>query len=114
MNFETSLVLIRSQSGSPIENSNSGNWESDVSDVGGWFVVVDLVGKLIQVQKPTDLERATNGFKKKLGAGGFGMVYKGILASGKVVAVKQLEGVEQGEKHFRIEVGTVIGTHHLN
>lgn len=32
-------------------------------------------------------------------------------ANGIVVAVKQLEGVEHGEKHFRIEVGTISGTH---
>ncbi|XP_057973328.1 G-type lectin S-receptor-like serine/threonine-protein kinase At1g34300 [Malania oleifera] len=61
-----------------------------------------------------DLERATKGFKDKLGAGGFGAVYKGILANRTVVAVKQLEGIEQGEKQFRMEVATISSTHHLN
>ncbi|KAJ4966871.1 hypothetical protein NE237_018720 [Protea cynaroides] len=61
-----------------------------------------------------ELRRATKEFKEKLGAGGFGTVYKGILANKTVVAVKQLEGIEQGEKQFRMEVATISSTHHLN
>nr|KAJ0226711.1 hypothetical protein LSAT_V11C100003750 [Lactuca sativa] len=61
-----------------------------------------------------DLQRATKGFKEKLGSGGFGAVYRGVLANRTVVAVKQLEGIEQGEKQFRMEVATISSTHHLN
>ncbi|XP_073052728.1 G-type lectin S-receptor-like serine/threonine-protein kinase At1g34300 [Primulina eburnea] len=61
-----------------------------------------------------ELNKATRGFKEKLGAGGFGAVYKGVLANRTVVAVKQLEGIEQGEKQFRMEVATISSTHHLN
>lgn len=61
-----------------------------------------------------ELQRATRGFKEKLGAGGFGAVYKGVLANRTIVAVKQLEGIEQGEKQFRMEVATISSTHHLN
>ncbi|XP_042508877.1 G-type lectin S-receptor-like serine/threonine-protein kinase At1g34300 [Macadamia integrifolia] len=61
-----------------------------------------------------ELQRSTKGFKEKLGAGGFGAVYKGILANKTMVAVKQLEGIEQGEKQFRMEVATISSTHHLN
>ncbi|XP_031288301.1 G-type lectin S-receptor-like serine/threonine-protein kinase At1g34300 [Pistacia vera] len=61
-----------------------------------------------------ELERSTKGFKEKLGAGGFGAVYRGILANKTIVAVKQLEGIEQGEKQFRMEVATISSTHHLN
>ena len=61
-----------------------------------------------------ELQRATRGFKEKLGAGGFGAVYKGVLTNRTVVAVKQLEGIEQGEKQFRMEVATISSTHHLN
>ncbi|KAG2304483.1 hypothetical protein Bca52824_033134 [Brassica carinata] len=53
-------------------------------------------------------------FKEKLGAGGFGTVYRGVLSNKTVVAVKQLEGIEQGEKQFRMEVATISSTHHLN
>ncbi|CAD6207570.1 unnamed protein product [Miscanthus lutarioriparius] len=61
-----------------------------------------------------ELQRSTKGFKEKLGAGGFGAVYRGVLANRSVVAVKQLEGIEQGEKQFRMEVATISSTHHLN
>lgn len=61
-----------------------------------------------------ELHRATKGFKEKLGSGGFGAVYKGVLANRTVAAVKQLEGIEQGEKQFRMEVATISSTHHLN
>ena len=44
------------------------------------------------------LQKATKNFSEKLGAGGFGTVYKGVLEDGTIVAVKQLEDVfEQGE-----------------
>ncbi|GKU90835.1 hypothetical protein SLEP1_g4780 [Rubroshorea leprosula] len=61
-----------------------------------------------------ELQRSTKGFREKLGAGGFGAVYKGVLANRTAVAVKQLEGIEQGEKQFRMEVATISSTHHLN
>ncbi|OIV96483.1 hypothetical protein TanjilG_07875 [Lupinus angustifolius] len=61
-----------------------------------------------------DLETATNNFSVKLGQGGFGSVYKGVLPDGTQLAVKQLEGIGQGKKEFRAEV-TIIGSiHHLH
>ncbi|KAL2231926.1 G-type lectin S-receptor-like serine/threonine-protein kinase At1g34300 [Sesamum indicum] len=61
-----------------------------------------------------ELQRETKGFKEKLGEGGFGCVYKGTLSNKMAVAVKQLEGIGQGEKQFRMEVATISSTHHLN
>lgn len=61
-----------------------------------------------------ELQRSTKGFKEKLGAGGFGAVYKAILSNRTAAAVKQLEGIEQGERQFRMEVATISSTHHLN
>ncbi|CAH8357489.1 unnamed protein product, partial [Eruca vesicaria subsp. sativa] len=61
-----------------------------------------------------ELQRCTKSFKEKLGAGGFGSVYRGVLSNKTMVAVKQLEGIEQGEKQFRMEVATISSTHHLN
>lgn len=61
-----------------------------------------------------DLHRWTKGFKDKLGTGGFGAVYRGVLPNRTAVAVKKLEGIEQGEKQFRMEVATISSTHHLN
>ncbi|TYH82805.1 hypothetical protein ES332_D02G086900v1 [Gossypium tomentosum] len=61
-----------------------------------------------------ELQQSTKGFSERLGEGGFGAVYKGTLANRMVVAVKQLEGIEQGERQFRMEVATISSTHHLN
>ncbi|URD78868.1 serine threonine-protein kinase [Musa troglodytarum] len=61
-----------------------------------------------------ELQKSTRRFKERLGEGSFGAVYKGVLASRTAVAVKQLEGIEQGEKQFRMEVATISSTHHLN
>ncbi|KAL1533730.1 lectin protein kinase family protein [Salvia divinorum] len=61
-----------------------------------------------------ELQQETKGFKEKIGEGGFGSVYKGVLTNKMAVAVKQLEGIGQGEKQFRMEVATISSTHHLN
>lgn len=51
-----------------------------------------------------ELAVATDNFSDQLGKGGFGAVYKGVLANGQAVAVKKLEESGQGEKQFRAEV----------
>ncbi|XVE97422.1 hypothetical protein REPUB_Repub03eG0018000 [Reevesia pubescens] len=61
-----------------------------------------------------DLRTATNNFSVKLGHGGFGSVYQGTLPDGTQVAVKKLEGIGQGKKEFRAEVGIIGGIHHLH
>uniref|UniRef100_A0A0A0KVW6 non-specific serine/threonine protein kinase n=1 Tax=Cucumis sativus TaxID=3659 RepID=A0A0A0KVW6_CUCSA len=62
-----------------------------------------------------DLHQATDGFSSNnlLGEGGFGCVYKGTLADGRDVAVKQLKvGGGQGEREFRAEVEIISRVHH--
>lgn len=61
-----------------------------------------------------ELKKATDNFKIKLGEGGFGTVYKGVLPDGEVVAVKQLEGVSQGHDQFWAEVSMIGRVHHMN
>lgn len=61
-----------------------------------------------------DLQQSTRNFKEKVGSGGFGTVYKGSFHNRSLVAVKKLEGIEQGDKQFRMEVATISSTHHLN
>lgn len=61
-----------------------------------------------------DLQIATRNFTEKLGEGGFGAVYKGMLPNMTDIAVKQLEGVGQGERQFRMEVAVIGCTHHVN
>ncbi|XVF89322.1 hypothetical protein PTKIN_Ptkin19aG0120600 [Pterospermum kingtungense] len=60
-----------------------------------------------------DLQTATNNFSVKLGHGGFGSVYRGTLPDGTQLAVKKLEGIGQGKKEFRAEVGIIGSVHHL-
>ncbi|GAB4854577.1 G-type lectin S-receptor-like serine/threonine-protein kinase SD2-5 [Ancistrocladus abbreviatus] len=61
-----------------------------------------------------DLQAATNDFSEKLGQGGFGSVYKGVLPDGTRLAVKKLEGVGQGKKEFRAEVSIIGSIHHVH
>ncbi|CAN6456436.1 unnamed protein product [Victoria cruziana] len=62
-----------------------------------------------------ELAIATNGFSSSnlLGQGGFGYVHKGILPSGREVAVKQLKsGSGQGDREFHAEVEIISRVHH--
>ncbi|XP_057421404.1 G-type lectin S-receptor-like serine/threonine-protein kinase LECRK3 [Lotus japonicus] len=63
-----------------------------------------------------ELKRATNHFRKELGKGAFGAVYKGALSKGRrLIAVKRLEKlVEEGEREFQAEVRAIGKTHHRN
>ncbi|OMP02371.1 hypothetical protein CCACVL1_02822 [Corchorus capsularis] len=63
-----------------------------------------------------DLQKATNNFSEteKLGKGGFGSVFKGTFPDGSLIAVKKLEGINQGEKQFRTEVSIVGVIDHVN
>jgi hypothetical protein len=62
----------------------------------------------------TDLSHATKNFSEKLGSGGFGSVFKGLLIDSTAIAVKRLDGVRQGEKQFRAEVSSIGVIHHTN
>lgn len=61
-----------------------------------------------------DLKIATKNFSAKLGQGGFGSVFEGILEDGIKVAVKRLDKLSQGKKEFLAEVETIGRIHHLN
>lgn len=61
-----------------------------------------------------DLQNVTKNFSEKLGGGGFGSVFKGILPDSTVIAVKKLESISQGEKQFRTEVSTIGTIQHVN
>ncbi|KAL2233869.1 G-type lectin S-receptor-like serine/threonine-protein kinase SD2-2 [Sesamum indicum] len=61
-----------------------------------------------------DLHAATRGFSEKLGHGGFGAVFRGVLPDSSAVAVKRLERPGGGEKEFRAEVCTIGNIQHVN
>ncbi|GAV71929.1 Pkinase domain-containing protein, partial [Cephalotus follicularis] len=65
----------------------------------------------------SDLERATNGFspKNSVGQGAYGVVYKGTLADGTLVAVKQVHNLDsQGDEEFTNEVEIISKVRHRN
>lgn len=104
------VVLFNTNASAPSKmRSNSGNdymyASSDsgmVSNQRSWFSYDELA-------------QVTNGFSQKnlLGEGGFGCVYKGVLADGREVAVKQLKiGGSQGEREFKAEVEIISRVHH--
>lgn len=62
-----------------------------------------------------ELKVATDNFSEAnlLGQGGFGYVHKGVLANGKVAAIKQLKsGSGQGEREFQAEIEIISHVHH--
>ncbi|KAL5757176.1 hypothetical protein ACOSQ2_021922 [Xanthoceras sorbifolium] len=64
-----------------------------------------------------EMASATNNFSSsaQVGEGGYGKVYKGILADGMVVAIKRAqEGSLQGEKEFLTEIQFLSRMHHRN
>ncbi|KAJ9135525.1 hypothetical protein P3X46_032703 [Hevea brasiliensis] len=64
-----------------------------------------------------ELEIATRGFSEEnvIGEGGYGVVYRGVLKDGSVVAVKNLlNNKGQAEKEFRVEVEAIGKVRHKN
>ncbi|XVF23192.1 hypothetical protein REPUB_Repub13aG0016000 [Reevesia pubescens] len=76
----------------------------------------ELQGPMIYTYK--ELNFATTNFSEenKLGEGGFGEVYKGILKNGRVVAVKKLaiSKSERVKAEFDTEVKLISNVHHRN
>ena len=64
-----------------------------------------------------EMVMATNNFNSstQVGQGGYGKVYKGILADGTVVAIKRArEGSLQGETEYLTEIEFLSRLHHRN
>ncbi|KAK8629310.1 hypothetical protein V6N13_078154 [Hibiscus sabdariffa] len=63
------------------------------------------------------MKAATNNFDpaNKIGEGGFGSVYKGVLLDGTIIAIKQLSTISrQGDREFLNELGMISGLQHPN
>ncbi|KAG8647314.1 hypothetical protein MANES_09G080500v8 [Manihot esculenta] len=62
-----------------------------------------------------EIEDATKKFEKKIGSGGFGVVYYGKMKDGKEIAVKVLTSNSyQGKREFSNEVTLLSRIHHRN
>ncbi|XP_065857250.1 probable receptor-like serine/threonine-protein kinase At4g34500 [Euphorbia lathyris] len=118
--IETTVIDVQiGEEGKPLRKKKSGESDdvscstsSDVSSVemqqnigwGRWYSLKEL-------------EVATCGFAEEnvIGEGGYGVVYRGILEDGSVVAVKNLlNNKGQAEKEFRVEVEAIGKVRHKN
>ncbi|KAG2410451.1 LRR receptor-like serine/threonine-protein [Vigna angularis] len=92
-----------------------------------WTVVIDFANLIMQTKvhhinqklaSLLELQIATDNFSEKnvLGQGGFGKVYKGVLADNTKVAVKRLTDYESpgGDAAFQREVETISVAVHRN
>lgn len=64
-----------------------------------------------------EMALATNNFDSstQVGEGGYGSVFRGVLADKKVVAIKRAkEGSLQGQKEFLTEIELLSRLHHRN
>uniref|UniRef100_A0A453MG65 Protein kinase domain-containing protein n=1 Tax=Aegilops tauschii subsp. strangulata TaxID=200361 RepID=A0A453MG65_AEGTS len=87
-------------------------------------ITIDAVEKFLWMQQMvgpirysyTDITAVTRHFRDKLGQGGYGSVYKGVLLPGDIhVAVKMLAGSSNcNGEDFISEVSTIGRIHHVN
>ncbi|CAF2125376.1 putative cysteine-rich receptor-like protein kinase 39 [Brassica napus] len=80
---------------------------TEYSDSDGRFMLRFDLGMILSATADFSPEN-------KLGQGGFGTVYKGILLNGKEIAVKRLTRCSEGGVEFRNEVSLLIRLQHKN
>ncbi|CAL9065167.1 unnamed protein product [Musa banksii] len=64
-----------------------------------------------------EIKKCTNNFSdaNEIGSGGYGKVYRGILSSGQMVAIKRAQqGSMQGALEFKTEIELLSRVHHKN
>ncbi|KAF6152674.1 hypothetical protein GIB67_034752 [Kingdonia uniflora] len=61
-----------------------------------------------------DLKKATNNFRDKLGSGMSGLVFKGKLDDGTLVAVKSIEVQQHGKRLFEAEISAIASADHAH
>ncbi|XP_062013349.1 G-type lectin S-receptor-like serine/threonine-protein kinase At1g11410 [Rosa rugosa] len=99
--------LFGHSTGSTYLGQSSGRTDADETRINPDLPFFDL----------TTVAAATNNFsiENKLGAGGFGSVYKGVLSNGKEIAVKRLsQNSGQGTEEFKNEVVLISKLQHRN
>jgi hypothetical protein len=62
----------------------------------------------------SEVKKMTKSFKDKLGEGGFRTVFKGMLRSGRLVAIKMLGKSKAKGQDFINEVAIIGRIHHVN
>uniref|UniRef100_A0ACD5XRN3 Uncharacterized protein n=1 Tax=Avena sativa TaxID=4498 RepID=A0ACD5XRN3_AVESA len=91
--------------------------DSQIRDATVEMFLKEIAGEKPIRFTPQQLSGFTNNYSARLGAGGFGAVYKGMLPNGLMVAVKRLHADQDdrtSQEQFMAEVGTIGRTHHIN
>ncbi|CAL5053273.1 unnamed protein product [Urochloa decumbens] len=91
------LIAIRNRSAEPLHGGD----------------IIDQLPGLPTRFSFESLKLATGDFSRKIGAGGSGSVFEGHIGD-KHVAVKRLDGINQGEMEFLMEVQTVGSINHIH
>ncbi|MQM13368.1 hypothetical protein Taro_046294 [Colocasia esculenta] len=66
-------------------------------------------------KKSEENASATEGFRTRIGSGGFGEVYKGMLPNKTTMAVKRISNIGvQGKREFCTEIAVIGNIHHVN
>nr|GMC93609.1 probable leucine-rich repeat receptor-like protein kinase At5g49770 [Ipomoea batatas] len=89
-----------------------GSWAPSGKDSGG---VPQLKGA--RWFSYDELKKCTNNFSEsnEVGSGGYGKVYRGLLSTGQVVAIKRAQqGSMQGGMEFKTEIELLSRVHHKN
>ncbi|KAL9391096.1 hypothetical protein Peur_015026 [Populus x canadensis] len=88
--------------------------DKNFEENGGKF----LKNQRVRVFSEAELVKATNNYAddRKLGEGGFGSVYKGVLTDNTMVAVKKSKGVDKAQmnEEFQKEMSIVSQVNHKN
>jgi len=92
----------------------SGFWRAYSADQSNEEVLKRCGSLAPQRYKYSELKKITKSFKEKLGEGGYGVVFKGSLRDGRVIAVKLLKGSKGNGEDFVNEVMSISQTSHIN
>ncbi|GJM94364.1 hypothetical protein PR202_ga11004 [Eleusine coracana subsp. coracana] len=94
-----------------------------MSGVPKYDIFEKMLENILQDPSPTPislslefLEAITDGFSRELGRGGYGVVYKGVLNSRNVIAVKKIfdKHLVEDNNQFQNEVINLVGRKHQN
>jgi Leucine-rich repeat (LRR) protein len=107
-------IVVATNDGS--SGTSQGNTHSGSSSLAGDVHMIEAGNFVIAVQV---LRGATKNFAKEnvLGRGGFGVVYKGELHDGTMIAVKRMEAVAVSNKaldEFQAEIAVLTKVRHRN
>ncbi|KAK9677274.1 hypothetical protein RND81_11G132300 [Saponaria officinalis] len=90
-------------------------WKSEAAKCRNVDTFLQIYGSFALTRYTyTNIKKMTDGFKDKLGEGGYATVYKGKLLSGRLVAVKVLKLSKGDGEDFLNEVASISRTNHVN